>query len=356
MRIKFIHNLVDTYINHTINDKTKKIPIFLATDENYAPYACATMYSILKNTKSNIEFNILDGGISTQSKKNIKSSLKTFKNFSIKYHDMSKYCLNRFPEIRHYSINAFSRYFIPQISPDLEKALYLDVDIIVTGDITELYSQDLGGYPLAAVLEDFYEGNYTYLKENIYKDYKGNDQYFNSGVLLLDVQKFNQNNYTEKLIKLTTELFDKLATADQDVFNILFENNFKILDYKYNLMPDYVDILKLKHPNTKIDPIVIHYTGFKPWKSEGPMDDKFWEIANKTKFYKKNISIYKSIKENNCIKRYFLGLPYYEKYNDGEYQIKKHFGNLFKKKKSSFHTKYYLLGIQIWCKKRLKNK
>ena len=60
------------------------IPVFLASDENYAPFLCTTMYSILENTKSNIDFYILDGGIKDESKKLIEKSLREFNNYSIK--------------------------------------------------------------------------------------------------------------------------------------------------------------------------------------------------------------------------------------------------------------------------------
>ena len=55
------------------------IPIFLASDEKYTPFLCTTMYSILEQTNSFIQFYILDGGI--KSKDLIKQSLKIFKNY-----------------------------------------------------------------------------------------------------------------------------------------------------------------------------------------------------------------------------------------------------------------------------------
>lgn len=265
--------------------KQQNIPIFLSSDDNYAPFLCTTMYSILENTKSFISFYVLDGGITEKSKKLINESLKNFSNYTIKYVDMALFGLDRFPNIRHYSLNTFSRYFIPEIAPDLGKVIYMDVDIIVKGDIAELYSQELGEYPLAAVLEDFYKGNYTALKEKVYPDYVGNDVYFNAGVLLLDVRKLVQNKYSQKMIDLTIKLQDKLCCADQDVLNILFENNFKILDYKYNFMPDLFPLLKEKHPEIKkVNPLLIHYVVQKPWKEVSSMSRDFNEILVKTAF------------------------------------------------------------------------
>ena len=60
------------------------IPIFLASDENYAPFLCTTLYSILEHTKSFIDFYVLDGGIEANSKGLIEKSLRQFNNYSIK--------------------------------------------------------------------------------------------------------------------------------------------------------------------------------------------------------------------------------------------------------------------------------
>ena len=263
------------------------IPVFLACDDNYAPFLCTTMYSMLMHTKSNIDFYVMDGGISKKNKKLIMQSLKKFKHKNIRYIDMSKFGLNRFPNLKHYSLNTFSRYFIPEIAPNLGKVIYIDVDVIIKGDIAELYSEDLGKYAVGAVLEDFYVGNYTTLKEKIWPKYRGGDQYFNAGVMLLDIQKFIKNKYQEKLIGLTTQLFDKLSCPDQDVFNILFDGKFKILDYRYNFMPDHSEMLKKKHPERgEVKPLVIHYTGKKPWKTQSIRSEDFDEILQQTKFAK----------------------------------------------------------------------
>ena len=266
-------------------EKKQSIPVFLACDDNYAPFLCTTMYSMLLHTKSKIDFYVMDGGISQESKELITESLKKFKHKHIKYIDMSQFDLSRFPNLRHYSLNTFSRYFIPELMPDLGKIIYIDVDVIVKDDIAELYKQKLGKYMVGAVLEDFYAGNYTKLKEKIWPLYKGGDHYFNAGVLLLDVQKMIKTKCSEKLVDLTVKLFDKLNCPDQDVFNIIFDGNFKVLDYRYNFMPDHWDRLQAKHPEiTTVDPLVIHYTGKKPWKAKSARSADFDEILKQTKF------------------------------------------------------------------------
>lgn len=303
------------YILSKKNNEKKHaiIPIFLASNDCYAPFVATTILSVVKNTKAFINFYILDGGITNEKKQKITGLKNKFKNFSIEFIDMEKYNLERFPEIRHYSTSAFSRYFIPELKPELEKAIYLDVDIIVTGDILELYNQNLEHYALGAILEDFYPANYTYLKK-ICPEYKGGSNYFNSGVLLINIPEFNKRGCLQKLLDCTFQYYKKMSCADQDIFNIIFQNNFKILDYKFNFMPDHKNyIIKTNKPNaiqSIKNHIVIHYTYIKPWKEKNvSKSDKFWEIAKQTPFYwdlKQNVLIKNFWERAKLTLRYLL--------------------------------------------------
>lgn len=285
----------------------EKISIVLASNNNYAPFVATTMYSILENTDSFIEFYILDDGISNNNKKKIIQSNKRFHHFSIEFIDMGKFCLGRFPNMKHYSTSCFARYFIPEVLPDKTKVLYLDVDIIAVNDIKKLYDQDLEGYPLGAVPEDFYECNYLELKNKIYPAYKDGSKYFNSGVLLMDIQKLRGGNYVGNLVDKTIELENLLNCPDQDVFNIVFENNYKVLDYRFNAQIDLLHSVEKPHSDrifnqlAKHYPVIIHYTSGKPWMYQGIKQEEFWNIAKKTEFHR---SIqYKSAK---LVGKYYL--------------------------------------------------
>lgn len=319
-----------------IQEGIRNIPIFLASDENYAPFLCTTMYSILNNTSSFIEFHILDGGIAEKSKNLIKQSLKKFNNYSTKYHDMSGYGLERFPNVRHYSLNTFSRYFIPELVPELDKVLYIDVDVVVNGDIAELYNIDLEDKALAAVPENFYLKNGDYVKGNILPEFENTENYFNAGVMLLNIKKFVENDYSTQLINMTIKYFDKLACPDQDVFNILFEHDHVLIDYKYNYMPDFYEAYKNVTDNVEnLDnsAIVYHYTCGKPWKNkEIRKSSLFWEISAKTPFFEKINTIYNDTCKNNRFYKHW-----YER--------------VFSSKNNNKHKVITILGIRIKLKK-----
>lgn len=286
----------------------KTLNIFFASNEDYIPFTATAIFSILENTNEHIHFYILDENINVKSKDKLFKMKEMFNNVDLEFVSMKKYNLKQFPKMRHYSTSAFSRYFIPKLFPHLDRALYLDSDIIVAGDIKALYYADLNNYPIGAILEDFYPENSEYLKENIYKSWNSGNQYFNSGVLLMDIQKLNEMNATDKLVNLTLKYRNKISTADQDIYNILFENNYKSLSYRFNFSPAHWSKLFKIKPNEAIDVLenylIIHYASTKPWNDTNiALANKFWEIAEKTLFYKRIKKInYKNNHKREVIK------------------------------------------------------
>ena len=268
---------------------TEMIHIFCAADENYAPFASLMMKSVLKHTQSSVYFHVMDGGITQKTKKMILKDLKEYKNKKVEFICMTSYNLKSFPNIAHFSTNAFSRFFIPSLAKKLERVIYLDVDIIARGDILELYQESLDNYPIGAVNDFSEKVSIEILKNNIDPNFHGKN-YFNSGVMIFDIQKLIKMDFQKKAIALTKRLEKKLVCADQDILNILFEENYKILDYRYNFMAEYVALLK--KDNEKImdikNPVLIHYaSNIKPWKNISKRQSDFDEVLSTSLFSKR---------------------------------------------------------------------
>ena len=293
---------------------SEHISIFCATDENYAPFASIMMKSILMHTDSFVDFYIMDGGIKKKTKKLIDKDLKKYPNKELHFVDMKKYDFSQFPSIAPFTVNTYSRYFIPDIAPHLDKAIYLDVDTIVKKDIKILFELDMGEYPIAAISETDYFTKHTInmLRANAMPNYKETSAYFNSGVLLLDIQKLIAMDFTKKAAELTSQLYSKISFPDQDILNILFEDNYKKLDYRFNFLHNELVAFKAKYPRTTLDDLVIiHYTGPKPWKEYSPFKQDFDAVAKTSIFYKQIVKKYRSPKAS---KFYLLGfIPLFKK-------------------------------------------
>lgn len=262
------------------------IPIFLASDNNYAPFVATTIVSICKNTKSFCAFYILDGGIDQENQDKICSLVSQFDNFSIEFIQIdfrkalqSILYKNACP---HVTLSTYNRFLIPQLKPEIKKLIYLDVDVIVKGDITELYNVDLQGYAIGAVPEDFTD-NFGIEDLKIQLGLSGSHLYFNAGVLLIDNEKFNP----DLLFEIEQQYRDKLKYADQDILNIAYHNNYLVLPEKFNFMSqkqEHFENITVRHFNTNV----------KPWQFNPNIINTdifiydvplFWKYAKLTPFY-----------------------------------------------------------------------
>lgn len=264
------------------------IPIFLSSDNNYAPFVATTIASICDNTKSFCEFYVLDGGISAENQAKICELKKQFSNFEIEFIniDAEKY-FKDFKETQYITKSMYSRFLIPDLKPDIKKAIYSDVDVIVLGDIREMYDEDLGDYILGAV-RDFKAQDKIFEKHRREIGLDNNHSYFFSGNLLFDCEKWRENDIYHKLTHLANTIpHSKLTCPDQDILNLCFENNYKILDYKYC----YCVAQTASNPNGEV--FIRHYNGpVKPWHINPhaivemmPHLKEFWAYAKKTAFY-----------------------------------------------------------------------
>jgi lipopolysaccharide biosynthesis glycosyltransferase len=264
-----------------------KIPIFLASNDNYAPFVASTISSVCYNTSTDVIFYILDTGITNFHKKQIENLKKKFSNFDIEFLSLDVSFLKNYSfNLKHISLDMYSRFFMFDLKPKIVKAIYIDLDVVVLDDITKLYNEDLENKALGAInidLPNKRKFNYLHNVMGISKEHK----YFNSGVLLFDNTKLSKN-FSKEMLELIAKYKNVLRFGDQDTLNKYFDNNYKILNNKYN----YTN----RHIQYKIeteDIVIRHFEGSKkPWNSNrwfrGDKMQNFrdwWFFAEMTPFY-----------------------------------------------------------------------
>lgn len=156
-----------------------------------------------------------------------------------------------------FGLEAYSRLFCAfKLPNEIERILYLDADMICTGDINELYNLEFDDKIwLAAPDNGIQEKDLNRLELPL--DYK----YINSGMLLINLKKLKAN-YTEKfIVEKIRENKDVLIYPDQDFINKIFKDEIKVVSNKYNLIAKDIRYIDLKEK-----PLIIHYAGsVKPW-------------------------------------------------------------------------------------------
>jgi len=236
------------------NDKKKKIPIVFSADNIYSMPLGIALISIFENKKKDHEIKIyvLDSGISDDNKDKLKIIEKNYK-FKINYLkiDISKF--NLFTEKRYFTKAIYYRLLAPNIINE-EKIIYLDCDVIVASDLMDLYKTDLKNKTIAAVKDRSEE----YVKKYSFYDIKN---YFNSGVLLMNVKRWKKENIWQKSLKFLKENREKFKYPDQDLLNFLFENQWLKINKNFNFQLDKHQEL-IKDSEIKI----LHFVGArKPW-------------------------------------------------------------------------------------------
>ncbi len=274
------------------------IPIFLSSDNNYAPFVATTIASICDNTRSFCEFYVLDGGITEENRKKIYSLNKKFNNFSLEFINIDTEkefsSINYKNDCRHVTISTYNRLLIPKLKPDIKKCIYLDVDLIVLDNIKTLFDYDLNKFTIGAV-EDF-ESNIRN-RDFIVSEHK----YFNAGVLLINCKKWQQENVTQEIFELETKYREQLKFADQDLLNKYFENNYKNLPQKFNVIS----------PTENTEIAIRHYAGdLKPYFFQKniktifcPNIKEFWNYVYMSNFEKEINLFVKPKEEQNALIR-----------------------------------------------------
>ncbi len=283
-----------------INSKFQPIILVCAADNNYAMPLAVTVRSALANLKSNrkIGLFILDGGISKSNKKKIIKSLQSEK-LDISWIQIDETQLTNLVLTRHLTTTAYYRLLITKFLPlEFDKAIYLDTDMIVKGNLEELWNIPLEDNYALAVQDDvelyisMSGGLRNYQDVGICPDYK----YFNSGLLVINLEKWRSENIGEKVLEYIRQNREYVRN-DQDGLNAILAGKWGEIHPRWNQMPRIYDYSSWQESPHAEDiykellhqPCIIHFTNSpKPWyaglKAEcrHPKKDLFFQYLDMT--------------------------------------------------------------------------
>lgn len=242
--------------------------IALCTDEKYS-YPCGVcITSILENNKEEeCNFYILTTGLKPETCRKFKYLENKYKQ-KIEIVKIENHTLNNLKASDRFPRSIYYRFLLPEIL-DCDKVLYLDCDIIVTAKLSKLWNTDLQGYA-CGVIEDQCGDDIT-----LHNRIDNYNRYFNSGVLLMNLQYWREQHVAEKLVNFISTHPEKCLYPDQDALNSILSEQVLFLEYQYNyqelFLRNATSILlhKSKWCNllpSNVIPTIIHYTGqTKPW-------------------------------------------------------------------------------------------
>ena len=241
-----------------------KLPIVFSVDDNYVLPLCVTIQSLKNNCNSNLDICVFYDDL-LQTNIELLTNLKTEKcdiNFISIKNELAQYQLKT---IGRFPVSVFFRLFAPKFLKEYSKILYLDCDLMVLGDISNLFNEDLGECVLAGVKDKYINDN-----ESI-----------NSGVILFNTAKFLEQSICEKCLTYAQNT-PTLVWPDQQAINYICKGKIKLLSVEYNFAPNYVlTPYVLSYKELKTTPKIVHCIGHnKAWMySQYPFSKDWWEMV-----------------------------------------------------------------------------
>ena len=269
-------------INGTEHFTDREIPIFFTADDRYIPYLDVAISSLIANASKAYTYRlmILNTGIRRE---NIDLIMQNRRDgFTIEFVDISEQVegiQSRFKNVYHFSVVTYYRLFIASMFPQYHKIIYLDCDLVVLGDISELYRTDLGENIIAAGPEMFVRNTpefRLYAEKALGVDPSG---YVNAGVLVVDMDKYREYRIEEQFVDLITRYDFDLLDPDQAYLNYLCDGRIHVLPNGWNKEPFPLPC--------EGDLNIVHYALYKkPWQYDDVMyEEYFWRYAEKSPFY-----------------------------------------------------------------------
>jgi lipopolysaccharide biosynthesis glycosyltransferase len=241
-----------------------------AFDKNYTLQGCVSIYSLLQQVDRKINiFVILDEtNKSFEFPENIRSH-RNLEQITVKIIDTKKEFYN--VEQSHISKATFYRLYISSLFKNEDKKLiYLDADIVCVANPIEEISSAISNLELEdkclAFADEFYRHQN---KEPFLRLEMSGTSYFNAGVMIVDTQRWIENEYSKKSINLIEKLKNKAQFWDQDILNSLVDGDYSSLNGNLNYRTSGISINKYAD-----DIIFIHFSGkSKPWDVGGVFEE-----------------------------------------------------------------------------------
>ena len=255
---------MNTYKGETI--------VAFGIDEAFAPHLAVTIASVVANAPdANFLFLVVHDGVGIEHQRRIEQCAGPNR---VQWAEISDTRFFALKGMDHISRAAYYRLAIPVFAPpEARRAIYLDVDIVVLGDVRELARADLGNKPIGAVFDPGMDAGAFAIEHGLEPLPLG---YFNSGMMVIDLEKIRASHAFEHAFEVISEGRIQLRYADQCALNLVLWNQWARLDPVWNMQrrmlidePWEPVFATREEMNWGRRPKLIHYTtAKKPWHKD----------------------------------------------------------------------------------------
>ena len=250
---------------------TETINVAFTIDKNFPTYTLLVINSILLNnsSKSDYMFYIVENDLTEKDKTKMRKYVEKrgqkiqFINVDTAVIDNNEnFYLNKHTSSSHVTRIGTARILLGELLPEnIHKVIYLDSDVLVLADLKELWDYDISGYAAG-------------MAENVTTSGEKFD-YYNSGVILMNLDYWRKNKLAEKMIKYLNDN-KTLEFPDQDTINAVIGGQILEVPIGWNETASY-----FRNPDDISWVKIVHYiSNTKPWLF------RYHNLKSKRIFYK----------------------------------------------------------------------
>lgn len=284
-----------------MEENKQKPALVCAADDGYTIPLAVTLYSVFTHLKiyEKLQVFVLDGGVKKSNKSRILKNLD-LDRVDINWVPVPEKLLPTVKGSAHVTSAAYYRLLIPEILPNyIHKVIYLDSDLIVIDDLGNLWDMDVENTYLLAVQDMAVPYVSSPLGLANYKQlgYSPNCKYFNTGVMVINVDKWREDNICDRVLEYIANNSQYVRWWDQDGLNAILAEKWKEIHPKWNQQAaiyghpySICHSLEIQWGKTVCNdvinfPSIVHYsTANKPWKygCDHPKNELFFTYLDRT--------------------------------------------------------------------------
>lgn len=255
-------------------DDADRVDVLFCVNQTYLQHMAVAAVSLLEaspNREIHIHLMTCDHDLDEA---RLVQTLRSYPHASVHIYPVNDPRINGAFVSRHLTKEAYLRILAAEFLPaSVHRVVYLDSDLVVLDDISILAHADLKGFALGAVADCDWRANARDDRLAVL-GIRADNTYVNSGVLVMDLDRWRRDNLVNRIFAFIAENGEKLVFHDQDALNVVLQGDIALQDRRWNLQVVLYSrfarrVLPVDHRDSKTarrDPAIVHFsTGQKPW-------------------------------------------------------------------------------------------